>query len=158
MTLTPSDAAAVTLTGTSPDWVQATDTAGTTLSAQAKNTTTGAVSTQKAGSVKIDTTAPRLTYRAVVGELDIDDSAAVSSGVWKLHRTDATGAVTRASSVAQTFPRRATCRRPCRYRQPSRQRSRAPTPLAPTRPSPPDRPSIPPRPYPIPRPLRAMVA
>lgn len=104
MTLTPSGASAVTLTGTSPDWVQATDTAGTTLSAQAKNTTTGAVSTQKAGSVKIDTTAPRLTYRAVVGELDIDDSAAVSSGVWKLHRTDATGAVTRASSVAQTFP------------------------------------------------------
>lgn len=103
MTLTPSGASAVTLTGTSPDWVQATDTAETTLSAQAKNTTTGAVSTQKAGSVKIDTTAPRLTYRAVVGQLDIDDSAAVASGVWKLHRTDATGTVTRASSVAQTF-------------------------------------------------------
>lgn len=103
MTLTPAGGSAVTLTGASPDWVQATDTAKTTLSAQAKNTITDAISTQKAGSVKIDTTAPRLTYRAVVGQLDIDDSAAVVSGVWKLHRTDATGTVARASSVAHTF-------------------------------------------------------
>ena len=93
MTLTPSGASAVTLTGASPDWVQAADTAGTALSAQAKNTATGAVSTQKAGTVKIDTTAPRLTLDPALDVLTVDDTAAVASGVWKVHRTDSSGAV-----------------------------------------------------------------
>ena len=89
-----------TLAAGDPDWVQAADTAGAALSGQARNTSTGAVSTQKAGTVKVDTTAPRLAYRAVVGQLDIDDSATVTSGVWKLHRTDASGAVAAGARAA----------------------------------------------------------
>ena len=106
MELTPSGGSAVTLREGSTDWVQSADTASTELAAQAKNTATGALSTQRAGTVKIDSTVPRLDCRAVVGELDIDDSAAVSSGVWRLHRTGSSGIVAADARAAawKTFP------------------------------------------------------
>lgn len=107
MELAPSGQASVTLTEASPSWVQSADTAGVSLAAQAKNTSTGAMSAQKAGKVKIDSEAPRLsaTGRAL-GAYSADDSptdaSKVSSGMWRLHRTGASGVVSDAT-VYRTF-------------------------------------------------------
>ena len=61
MDLTPSQGSAKSLTAADPSWTRAADTTGIDLSAQAKNTDTGAVSVTRAGKVKIDSNAPRLT-------------------------------------------------------------------------------------------------
>lgn len=102
MDLTPSGQTPVTLTAASPEWKQEADTAGVELSGQAHDSSTGAISTQRAGKVKIDSTEPRLTLDPALGTLAVDDPGAVASGIWKLHRTDSSGAVgssARASSV-----------------------------------------------------------
>ena len=48
-------------------WTRSEDTAGISLSAQAKDTDSGAVSTQRAGLVKIDTSAPRIEGGGALG-------------------------------------------------------------------------------------------
>ncbi|MEC4185474.1 hypothetical protein VJ918_11715, partial [Adlercreutzia sp. R21] len=93
MELTPSEGAGATLTAADPAWTRSEDTAGLSLSAQAKKDSTGVLSTQRAGTVKLDQTAPRLTADPALGALTADDSADVASGVWRLHRTGSSGAV-----------------------------------------------------------------
>lgn len=96
MELAPSDGATATLTGDDPAWTRTDDTAGLSLSAQAKNTATGATSTQRAGSVKIDTSAPRIERDAALSAWTITDNptdaSKVTSGVWRLYRTNSSGA------------------------------------------------------------------
>lgn len=96
MDLTPSQGSAKSLTVDDPAWTQSADTAGIDLSAQAKNTNTGAVSVTRAGKVKIDSDAPRLTVTGrALGSYTADDTptdaSKVSSGLWRLHRTGASG-------------------------------------------------------------------
>ncbi len=96
MTLTPSEGAAKVLTGDDPAWMRSDDTAGVSLSAQAKDTESGAVSTQRAGLVKIDTSAPRIEGGGALGYTLTDvpaDASKATSGIWRLHRTDSSGAV-----------------------------------------------------------------
>lgn len=104
MDLTPSGQSSVTLSGASPEWKQSTDTEGVSLSGQARNSSTGAISTQRAGKVKIDSTAPSLEYRETVapagGQLVSDDSGEVSSGIWKLCRVGANSAATASAASA----------------------------------------------------------
>ena len=95
MTLTPSEGAAKVLTGADPAWTRSEDTAGISLSAQAKDTDSGAVSTQRAGLVKIDTSAPRIEGGGALGYTLTDvpaDASKATSGIWRLHRTGASGA------------------------------------------------------------------
>ena len=96
MELAPSDGATATLTGDDPAWTRTDDTAGLSLSAQAKNTATGVTSTQRAGSVKIDTSAPRIERDAALSAWTITDNptdaSKVTSGVWRLYRTNSSGA------------------------------------------------------------------
>lgn len=105
MTLAPSEGASATLTGADPAWTRSEDTAGLSLSAQATNTATGAVSTQRAGTVKIDTSAPRLSADPALDVLTADDSADVTSGIWRLYRTGSSGAVASSAraSAYKTF-------------------------------------------------------
>ena len=96
MTLTPSEGAAKVLTVSDPAWTRSDDTAGVSLSAQAKDTESGAVSTQRAGLVKIDTSAPRIEGGGALGYTLTDvpaDASKATSGIWRLHRTDSSGAV-----------------------------------------------------------------
>ena len=105
MELTPSEGAAKTLTGADPAWTRSEDTEGVDLGAQAHDTESGAVSVQRAGRVKIDTSAPRIEKDAALGYVLTDkptDAAKATSGIWRLHRTDATGAVA-ASARATAF-------------------------------------------------------
>lgn len=106
MELTPSEGAGATLTGASPAWTRSADTDGIQLEGRAKNTSTNTVSVQRAGTVKIDSSAPRLTLDPALNALIIDDTptdaSKATSGVWRLHRTDKSGKET-ARSVAQTF-------------------------------------------------------
>ena len=110
MTLTPSEGAAKVLTGDDPAWMRSDDTAGVSLSAQAKDTESGAVSTQRAGLVKIDTSAPRIEGGGALGYTLTDvpaDASKATSGIWRLHRTDSSGgAVAAAARAAATreFP------------------------------------------------------
>ena len=98
-----------TLTAASPSWTRSADTAGVDLSAQARKSSDGGdiVSVTRAGKVKIDSEAPRLmaTGRAL-GAYSADDSPSdsskVSSGLWRLHRTGSSGAVSDAT-VYRTF-------------------------------------------------------
>ncbi|MEC4185460.1 hypothetical protein VJ918_11645, partial [Adlercreutzia sp. R21] len=96
MALTPSEGAAATLTGTDPAWTRSDDTAGLSLSAQATNSSTGAVSTQRAGKVKIDTWAPRIERDAALEAYTLtdvpSDPSKATSGIWRLHRTGSSGA------------------------------------------------------------------
>ncbi len=97
MELTPSEGAAKTLTGADPAWTRSDDTAGIDLGAQARDTESGAVSVQKAGTVKIDTSAPRIEKDAALSAYTVTDVPAdpskATSGIWRLHRTDSSGAV-----------------------------------------------------------------
>ena len=105
MELTPSEGAAKTLTGADPAWTRSEDTEGVDLGAQAHDTESGAVSVQRAGKVKIDTSAPRIEGGGALGYVLTDkptDAAKATSGIWRLHRTDATGAVA-ASARATAF-------------------------------------------------------
>ena len=96
MELTPSEGAAKTLTGADPAWTRDADTEGVALSAQARDTDSGAISTQKAGTVKIDTSAPRIEKDAALSAYTVTDVPAdaskATSGIWRLHRTGASGA------------------------------------------------------------------
>ena len=108
MTLTPSEGAAKVLTVSDPAWTRSDDTAGVSLSAQAKDTATGAVSTQRAGLVKIDTSAPRIEGGGALGYTLTDvpvDASKATSGIWRLHRTDSSGAVAAGGQIG-----RASCR------------------------------------------------
>lgn len=107
MDLTPSQGSAKSLTAADPAWTQSADTTGVDLSAQAKNTDTGAVSVTRAGKVKIDSDAPRLTVTGrALGSYAADDTptdaSKVSSGLWRLHRTGASGAASDATAY-RTF-------------------------------------------------------
>lgn len=101
MELTPSEGASKTLTGADPSWTRVEDTKGVDLSAQARDTDSGAVSVQKAGKVKIDSEAPRLSQTGrALGSLEADDTPSagkVSSGLWRLHRTGSSGVVSDAT-------------------------------------------------------------
>ena len=103
MELTPSGQTPVTLTAASPEWKQEADTAGVELSGQAHDSSTGAISTQRAGKVKIDSTAPRLTLDPALGTLAVDDPGAVASGIWRLHRTDSSGTVASSARASSVF-------------------------------------------------------
>lgn len=106
MQLTPSEGAAKKLVASDPAWTRSDDTAGISLSAQAKNTSTNAVSTQRAGTVKIDTSAPRIERDAALSAWTINDTptdpAKAVSGVWRLYRSTAAGAVA-ANARAASF-------------------------------------------------------
>ncbi len=106
MTLTPSEGATKVLTGADPAWTRSEDTAGISLSSQAKDTDAGAVSTQRAGLVKIDTSAPRIEKDAALEAYTLTDVPAdpskATSGIWRLHRTDSSGAVA-AGARAEAF-------------------------------------------------------
>lgn len=110
MQLTPSKGAAKKLVAADPAWTRTDDTSGISLSAQAKNTSTNAVSTQRAGTVKIDTSAPRIERDAALSAYTISDNPAdpakATSGVWRLHRTDASGAASSQARAAafREFP------------------------------------------------------
>ncbi|MEC4176985.1 hypothetical protein VIN30_11050, partial [Adlercreutzia sp. R7] len=104
----PSEGAAKSLTGAGSAWERMPDTAGIDLSAQARNTSTGAVSVQKAGKVKIDTSAPRIEDGGALGYTLTDvpaDASSATSGVWRLHRTDKAGSASVARASAGEWPR-----------------------------------------------------
>ena len=108
MELTPSEGAAKTLTGADPAWTRSEDTEGVDLGAQARNSSTSAVSVQRAGKVKIDTSAPRIEKDAALGYTLTDvpaDASKATSGIWRLHRTDSSGTVASGSrsSVFREF-------------------------------------------------------
>lgn len=104
MELSPSGQAPKTLTRTDPTWSQTSDTGGTELAAQARNTSTNAVSVQRAGKVKLDTSAPRIEKGAALAGYTITDVPAdagkATSGVWRLHRTDSSGEAVGARAAA----------------------------------------------------------
>ncbi|MVX62014.1 hypothetical protein GKZ27_11235 [Enterorhabdus mucosicola] len=108
MELTPSEGGAKSLTEADPSWTRAADTAGIDLNAQARNRDTGAVSVQKAGKVKIDTSAPRIGDGGALAYTLTDvpsDPSKATSGIWRLHRTDSSGTVASGSrsSVFREF-------------------------------------------------------
>ncbi len=108
MELTPSEGGAKSLTRADPSWTRTPDTAGIDLGAQARNSSTGAVSVQKAGKVKIDTSAPRIEGGGALAYTLTDvpsDSSKATSGIWRLHRTDSSGTVASGSrsSVFREF-------------------------------------------------------
>ena len=108
MELTPSEGGAKSLTEADPSWTRAADTAGIDLNAQARNRDTGAVSVQKAGKVKIDTSAPRIGDGGALAYTLTDvpsDPSKATSGIWRLHRTDKAGSVSAARAAASGFPR-----------------------------------------------------
>ncbi|WP_296008860.1 hypothetical protein [uncultured Adlercreutzia sp.] len=97
MELTPSEGSATTLTAASPAWTRSADTEGVSLEGRAKNTATSTVSVQRAGKVKIDSSAPRVSADAALSALTLDDrpsdASKATSGIWRLYRTNAAGAV-----------------------------------------------------------------
>ena len=108
MELTPSEGGAKSLTRADPSWTRTPDTAGIDLGAQARNSSTGAVSVQKAGKVKIDTSAPRIGDGGALAYTLTDvpsDPSKATSGIWRLHRTDSSGTVASGSrsSVFREF-------------------------------------------------------
>ena len=101
-TITPLSDTPVVLTGTS-DWTQSDDVDNLALSYVA-STSAGVPSTTASDTMRIDTTPPRLSFDRTTG-LTVDDapvsrSGGVTSGVWHLYATDASGTP---SSTVQAF-------------------------------------------------------
>ena len=76
-------------------WTRSADTDGYSVSLQA-STAAGAVSAVNTDKIKIDTSVPRIEKDAAMPLYTLSDVAAdpskATSGVWKLHRTNASGA------------------------------------------------------------------
>lgn len=94
-------AAVSTLSGTS-SWTESDDVDSLAVRYQASKSSTGLASTTADDVIRIDTTEPTLSLNRATKTLTVDDSASaraagVSSGVWKLYATDASG--TPASTV-----------------------------------------------------------
>ncbi|MCI8425745.1 MAG: hypothetical protein HFJ72_08840, partial [Adlercreutzia sp.] len=103
-TITPLADTPVVLSGQS-SWTRDEDVDSLALSYQAYNSTTSLASTKANDTMRIDSTAPRISFDKASGALTVDDSASaraagVSSGVWKLYATDASGTPT---STVNTF-------------------------------------------------------
>lgn len=94
-----------TLNSSTSQWTQDTDTQGLSLSYQAVIGGTGALSAKRADLVKIDRTAPKVTYdegSLTLRAADGDDSPAAVSGIWKLVRCSSSGSPLGAGD--RTFP------------------------------------------------------
>ncbi|WP_304425988.1 hypothetical protein [uncultured Adlercreutzia sp.] len=75
-------------------WTQSADVDALTVTYQATNTASGALSTTGEDTIRIDTQAPALSYDAATGTLSADDSGApgkATSGIWKVERVKADG-------------------------------------------------------------------
>ncbi|WP_296011771.1 hypothetical protein [uncultured Adlercreutzia sp.] len=88
-------------------WVRAGDTAGYPVEISAANSITGDTSTKRIDTIKIDSSIPRLSVDPALGALTINDKSVdaskATSGVWRLYRTGADGAIS-ARAAFKTFP------------------------------------------------------
>lgn len=83
--------ALASLTDTANVWAQATDVDALAVEFQATNSTTGAVSSKGADTIRIDTQAPALSWDAGTSTLTASDTAdagsgKATSGVWKVRQ------------------------------------------------------------------------
>ena len=108
LTLVPANGDATAVLADRQAWTRADDTDGYGVQISAANSSTGDVSSKRDDTIKIDTSAPRLSLDPALGALTVDDRPSdpskATSGVWRLHRTGADGSVSSGRAAPQEFP------------------------------------------------------
>lgn len=108
LTLAPANGDAAVSLADRQTWTRADDTDGYGVQISAANSETGDVSSKRDDTIKIDTSAPRLSLDPALGALTADDRPSdpskATSGVWRLHRTGADGSVGSGRAASREFP------------------------------------------------------
>ena len=96
LTLVPANGDAAVSLADRDTWTRADDTDGYGVQISAANSATGDVSSKRDDTIKIDTSAPRIEKDAALSAYTVTDVPAdaskATSGIWRLHRTGASGA------------------------------------------------------------------